>query len=63
MSAYGQRRSSIIFFLHIPFPTSQIFRALYCGEEILNVRSPAARLLLSPAGPPTDSLSLGLHPF
>jgi trehalose 6-phosphate synthase/phosphatase len=24
-----------VFFLHIPFPTSQIFRELECGEEIL----------------------------
>lgn len=39
LSAFGQRRCSIIFFLHIPFPTSQIFRALYCGDELLNVRS------------------------
>jgi hypothetical protein len=38
MSVHGQRRCSIIFFLHIPFPTSQIFRALYCGDELLNVR-------------------------
>ncbi|CAM9322431.1 unnamed protein product [Pylaiella littoralis] len=30
-----QRQTSIIFFLHIPFPTSQIFRALAHGEELL----------------------------
>lgn len=39
LSLYGQRRCSIVFFLHIPFPTSQIFRALYCGDELLNVCS------------------------
>ena len=33
---YGARRSKMIFFLHIPFPTSQIFRELECGEAILD---------------------------
>lgn len=32
---HRHRKCSIIFFLHIPFPTSQIFRALYCGEDLL----------------------------
>jgi len=32
---YGTRRSKMVFFLHIPFPTSQIFRELECGEAIL----------------------------
>jgi trehalose-6-phosphate synthase len=27
----------MVFFLHIPFPTSQIFRALAYGEELLEV--------------------------
>ena len=36
MRVHKQRKCSVIFFLHIPFPTSQIFRALYCGEELLN---------------------------
>ena len=36
MAVHKQRKCSVIFFLHIPFPTSQIFRALYCGEELLN---------------------------
>ncbi len=35
MAVHKQRRCSMIFFLHIPFPTSQIFRALYCGDELL----------------------------
>ncbi|CBJ31301.1 Trehalose 6-phosphate synthase, family GT20 / Trehalose 6-phosphate phosphatase [Ectocarpus siliculosus] len=33
--ATQHRQTSIIFFLHIPFPTSQIFRALAHGEELL----------------------------
>jgi len=32
---YGTRTSKMVFFLHIPFPTSQIFRELECGEAIL----------------------------
>jgi len=32
---YGCRRSKMVFFLHIPFPTSQIFRELECGDAIL----------------------------
>lgn len=32
---YGYRRSKMVFFLHIPFPTSQIFRELECGDAIL----------------------------
>eukprot|EP00752_Nemacystus_decipiens_P011628 g10323.t1 len=35
LSPTHQRRTSIIFFLHIPFPTSQIFRALAHGEDLL----------------------------
>lgn len=31
----GGRRTPIIFFMHIPFPTSQIFRALAQGEVLL----------------------------
>ncbi|CAM9720797.1 unnamed protein product [Discosporangium mesarthrocarpum] len=31
----GRRKTSIVFFLHIPFPTSQIFRALAHGDELL----------------------------
>eukprot|EP00904_Undaria_pinnatifida_P011972 jgi/Undpi1/7905/HiC_scaffold_24.g10377.m1 len=33
--ATQQRETSIIFFLHIPFPTSQIFRALAHGDDLL----------------------------
>ena len=32
---FGQRATKMVFFLHIPFPTSQIFRELECGEAIL----------------------------
>lgn len=32
---FGRRTSKMVFFLHIPFPTSQIFRELECGEAIL----------------------------
>jgi trehalose 6-phosphate synthase/phosphatase len=32
---YGGRVTRKVFFLHIPFPTSQIFRELECGESIL----------------------------
>jgi len=32
---YGCRRSKMVFFLHIPFPTSQIFRELECGDALL----------------------------
>mmetsp|Transcript_44982 Transcript_44982/g.140907 ORF Transcript_44982/g.140907 Transcript_44982/m.140907 type:complete len:1068 (-) Transcript_44982:2259-5462(-) len=35
MRLMGERRSKIVFFLHIPFPTSQIFRTLSCGEALL----------------------------
>jgi trehalose 6-phosphate synthase/phosphatase len=33
--AYGMTVTRKVFFLHIPFPTSQIFRELECGEQIL----------------------------
>lgn len=32
---FGGRVTRKVFFLHIPFPTSQIFRELECGEAIL----------------------------
>jgi len=32
---FGGRITRNVFFLHIPFPTSQIFRELECGESIL----------------------------
>mmetsp|Transcript_7987 Transcript_7987/g.24669 ORF Transcript_7987/g.24669 Transcript_7987/m.24669 type:complete len:975 (-) Transcript_7987:324-3248(-) len=32
----SQSRINIIFFLHIPFPTSQIFRSLTRGKDLLN---------------------------
>ncbi len=32
---YGNRTLQMVFFLHIPFPTSQVFRELERGEEIL----------------------------
>ena len=32
---FKKRMSKMVFFLHIPFPTSQIFRELDCGELIL----------------------------
>ncbi|KAG5184819.1 trehalose 6-phosphate phosphatase [Tribonema minus] len=32
---FGRRRASAVFFMHIPFPTSQIFRALAHGELLL----------------------------
>lgn len=35
MQKYGRRLTRKVFFLHIPFPTSQIFRELECGESIL----------------------------
>lgn len=61
----------MVFFLHIPFPTSQIFRALYCGDELLNVRawSPLALLrwllllLLTARFFTTPSSSSPLHAF
>eukprot|EP00638_Chattonella_subsalsa_P000169 CAMPEP_0117747192 /NCGR_PEP_ID=MMETSP0947-20121206/8366_1 /TAXON_ID=44440 /ORGANISM="Chattonella subsalsa, Strain CCMP2191" /LENGTH=1015 /DNA_ID=CAMNT_0005564601 /DNA_START=124 /DNA_END=3171 /DNA_ORIENTATION=+ len=31
----GKRTINMVFFLHIPFPTSQIFRALFCGSQLL----------------------------
>jgi len=31
----GRSMTRKVFFLHIPFPTSQIFRELECGEELL----------------------------
>ena len=37
MRAFQKRIVNIVFFLHIPFPTSQIFRALHCGEQLLHV--------------------------
>lgn len=38
-----RRKTSIIFFLHIPFPTSQIFRCVG-GLENLQVEIPSGRL-------------------
>lgn len=35
METFGRRMTRKVFFLHIPFPTSQIFRELECGESIL----------------------------
>jgi trehalose 6-phosphate synthase/phosphatase len=35
METFGRRVTRKVFFLHIPFPTSQIFRELECGEKIL----------------------------
>lgn len=35
MERYNMKLSRTVFFLHIPFPTSQIFRELECGEKIL----------------------------
>lgn len=35
MEKFGRRVTRKVFFLHIPFPTSQIFRELECGENIL----------------------------
>jgi trehalose 6-phosphate synthase/phosphatase len=35
MEKCGRRLTRKVFFLHIPFPTSQIFRELECGESIL----------------------------
>jgi len=35
MLQHGGRQTHMVFFLHIPFPTSQIFRELECGESIL----------------------------
>jgi trehalose 6-phosphate synthase/phosphatase len=35
MSKFGKKVTRKVFFLHIPFPTSQIFRELECGETIL----------------------------
>eukprot|EP00968_Pinguiococcus_pyrenoidosus_P019693 scaffold2171_cov253-Pinguiococcus_pyrenoidosus.AAC.7 len=35
ISMFKERRSRVVFFLHIPFPTSQIFRTLSCGEALL----------------------------
>jgi len=35
VETYGMRRSNQVFFLHIPFPTSQIFRTMFCGVELL----------------------------
>ena len=32
---YGSKVTRKVFFLHIPFPTSQVFRELECGETIL----------------------------
>lgn len=32
---FGMKVTRKVFFLHIPFPTSQIFRELECGERIL----------------------------
>ena len=35
MQKFGRRVTRKVFFLHIPFPTSQIFREIECGESIL----------------------------
>lgn len=35
MEKFGCKVTRKVFFLHIPFPTSQIFRELECGEKIL----------------------------
>ena len=35
VAQYGRSMTRKVFFLHIPFPTSQIFRELECGEELL----------------------------
>jgi trehalose 6-phosphate synthase/phosphatase len=35
MEKFGHKVTRKVFFLHIPFPTSQIFRELECGEKIL----------------------------
>lgn len=35
MEKFGNKVTRKVFFLHIPFPTSQIFRELNCGEQIL----------------------------
>ena len=35
LETFGRRMTRKVFFLHIPFPTSQIFRELECGEFIL----------------------------
>jgi trehalose 6-phosphate synthase/phosphatase len=35
MTKFGKKVTRKVFFLHIPFPTSQIFRELECGEKIL----------------------------
>jgi trehalose 6-phosphate synthase/phosphatase len=35
LQKFGKRQTHSVFFLHIPFPTSQIFRELECGDKIL----------------------------
>jgi trehalose 6-phosphate synthase/phosphatase len=35
ITKFGKKVTRKVFFLHIPFPTSQIFRELECGEKIL----------------------------
>ena len=35
VAQFGRSMTRKVFFLHIPFPTSQIFRELDCGEELL----------------------------
>lgn len=35
VTKFGQRMTRKVFFLHIPFPTSQIFRELDAGESVL----------------------------
>lgn len=35
IARYGHKATRKVFFLHIPFPTSQIFRELECGESVL----------------------------
>ena len=36
LAIHGKRTTNTVFFLHIPFPTSQIFRELECGEQLLD---------------------------
>jgi len=35
LERFKARKTKMVMFLHIPFPTSQIFRELECGEQIL----------------------------
>ena len=40
----AELKISIVFYLHIPFPTSQIFRALPSANELLQVRTRTTNL-------------------